>query len=606
LEKKLEITANQIGKFAKWVCFLSVISHLLFLGILILSDDDIALFSNDTLLKVGKIAIIAVVILIVAIPEGLPLAVSIAMALSINSLKMDEILIKNIESVQNCAMLHDLCVGKTGTLTKGRMTVAKYHVCNQQMATDNDRDNYPDTFNMRLEIPQELKEIIKESVISNTDVRIECNDVECKYEPMGQPLEVGLIQFLIDNGEDIQNVFIERNKYAEKLVQLPFDQELKRKVVVRRIKANPERVRVYVKGAPEYVLPLCNSTLSMSLQMDAFSQDDQYRILEDIIARQMAGNGHKPISFAFKEMSMQDLNRIMQQMSQESQEFRIELECNLTYLSTFALDDPIVDDIQETVQLIRYGHAKTLADSSDSNQVNIRMVTGDHIDTAKWVGVKTGIVKEEELDVENCVMTGVQFREHIGPHTKIWDPVNNEYKFEFQDQRRFDDIKRRLKILARASSEDKFILVSGIKQKGGLVGMTGDSIADAEALKRADVGLAMGTGCDVAKDNADLVILDNRFMSIYRAVKWGRAIFDNVRKFLQFQLTINIVICFVTIMGGLTLGRTPLNVIQMLWTNLIMDILGAIAIGTEPYMKEDKELNRISRKEKMMTATMWR
>ena len=203
-------------------------------------------------------------------------------------------------------------------------------------------------------------------------------------------------------------------------------------------------------------------------------------------------------------------------------------------------------------------------------------------------------------------MTGDQFRETIGPHTKMWDPALQEYLVEFQDQKRFDDIKRRLKILARASSEDKFILVSGIKQKGGLVGMTGDSIADAEALKRADVGLAMGSGCDVAKDNSDLVILDNRFESIYRSIKWGRAIFDNVRKFLQFQLTINIVICFITILGGLSLGHTPLNVIQMLWTNLIMDILGAIAIGTEPYKQEDTTMNRISRRDKIMTAGMWR
>jgi Ca2+-transporting ATPase len=113
--------------------------------------------------------------------------------------------------------------------------------------------------------------------------------------------------------------------------------------------------------------------------------------------------------------------------------------------------------------------------------------------------------------------------------------------------------------------------------------MTGDSIADADALRKADVGLCMGSGCDVAKDNSDLVILDNNFISIYKSVQWGRTIFENVRKFLQFQLTINLVICFITILGGATLGHTPLNVIQMLWTNLIMDILGAIAIGTEPF-----------------------
>ena len=116
--------------------------------------------------------------------------------------------------------------------------------------------------------------------------------------------------------------------------------------------------------------------------------------------------------------------------------------------------------------------------------------------------------------------------------------------------------------------------------------MTGDSVADAMALKEADVGLCMGSGCQVAKDNSDLVIMDNDFVSIHRSIKWGRAIFDNVRKFIQFQMTINISLCLIVVLSGATLGHSPLNVIQLLWANLIMDILGAIALGTEPPQKE--------------------
>lgn len=141
--------------------------------------------------------------------------------------------------------------------------------------------------------------------------------------------------------------------------------------------------------------------------------------------------------------------------------------------------------------------------------------------------------------------------------------------------------------------------------------MAGDSIADAEALKKADVGMCMGTGCDVAKDNSDLVILDNDFYSIQRAIRWGRSIFENVRKFMVFQMTVNISLLTVTFLGGATLGHLPLNVIQMLWVNLIMDILAAIALGTEPYDKyEDtgkaNKSNRVSRREKIMTQEMWR
>lgn len=288
LEKKLDVVAKQISKFALMTCFLSVVTHLVFLTCLITFNKDSSMFSNDTLLKLGKIAIIAVVILIVAIPEGLPLAVSIAMALSISALKEDEILIKNLESIQTCAMLHDICVGKTGTLTKGKMNVAKFQICKQNNATSNDHENFPDIFNMGLEIPTELKEIIKECIISNTDVRIECNDEECKYEPAGQPLEVGLIQFLIDNEEDIQTAFLNRNKFQPKLTQLPFDQLLKRKVVVRQVNGNPERVRVYVKGAPEYIFSLTNTTLSMNLGMEPFTEEDQTHILDKIVSEEMA------------------------------------------------------------------------------------------------------------------------------------------------------------------------------------------------------------------------------------------------------------------------------------------------------------------------------
>lgn len=235
------------------------------------------------------------------------------------------------------------------------------------------------------------------------------------------------------------------------------------------------------------------------------------------------------------------------------------------------------------------------------------MVTGDHLETAKSVAVATGILTLDQLDKEGYFMTGEQFRDIIGGYSRLYDSEINDYKIQFEDPSQFDKVKRNLRVLARCSAEDKYILVSGIKQKSGLIAMTGDSIADAVALKKADVGMCMGSGCEVAKDNSDLVILDNNFESMNRAIRWGRSIFDNVRKFIQFQLTINITICFVTVLGGLTLGHPPLNVIQMLWVNLIMDALGAIAIGTEPYRKDQSTpSSRIRRTDKIILTEMWR
>lgn len=281
LERKLEGIAEQIGKYAVAAMVISVLTHLLHFVLVVLFTTERELFSSASLLEVAKIVIVAVVLLIVAIPEGLPLAVSIAMAMSIESLKKDEILIKNIESIQTCAMLHDICVSKTGTLTKGKLSVKKYHICDNEavhrdgMGPDDYDDESKDFFVKHLDIAQEIKQIIMESVISNTDVRIEIRDekaydeehreyVDPKFRPVGQPLEVGLIQFLLDNGEDINQAFINRNRFAPKTTQLPFDQGLKRKVVIRPVQGDNEVVRVYVKGAPEEVTKLCKATLDAS------------------------------------------------------------------------------------------------------------------------------------------------------------------------------------------------------------------------------------------------------------------------------------------------------------------------------------------------------
>lgn len=202
LETLLGKVAKGISDYSFQAFLMCIIAQAIFLFFLIIFNKDLDLFSNPTLLRCAKIAIVGVVILIVSIPEGLPLAVSIAMAMSISSLKKDKILIKKLESVQTCAMLHDVCVGKTGTLTQSKLTVASYQITNEKRAIENSKD-HPEFFNKQLEIQQELKEIIKECLISNTDVRIETDDKECRYVPRGQALEVGLIQFLMDNQEDI-------------------------------------------------------------------------------------------------------------------------------------------------------------------------------------------------------------------------------------------------------------------------------------------------------------------------------------------------------------------------------------------------------------------
>jgi Ca2+-transporting ATPase len=186
-----------------------------------------------------------------------------------------------------------------------------------------------------------------------------------------------------------------------------------------------------VKGAPEYVIGLCTQTLSNDVTPIAFQENEQLNVLEHIVSRNMAQEGLKCLSYAFKEIKIQDLDSLMKSADPESEEFRDALEEDLIYVATFGMEDPLRTNIHDSIQYIRYGQLDGDGDQPEGNQVNIRMVTGDHIETAKRVAIETGIVKAEEVEIKGVVMTGDQFRDSIGGYNKIWDPNHNEFRVEF-------------------------------------------------------------------------------------------------------------------------------------------------------------------------------
>lgn len=189
------------------------------------------------------------------------------------------------------------------------------------------------------------------------------------------------------------------------------------------------------------------------------------------------------------------------------------------------------------------------------------MVTGDNIDTAKAIAVEAGILRPEEANSEYVCMDGKTFREVCGGLKQLEDPSDrNLLKEEIGNKSAFRQVARRLKVLARSTPEDKYMLVTGLKEMNSVVAVTGDGTNDAPALKKADVGFAMGiTGTEVAKEASDIILLDDNFASIITAVKWGRNIYTNVRKFLQFQLTVNVVAMFIVFLGGVVVADPPLT-----------------------------------------------
>jgi Ca2+ transporting ATPase len=488
---------------------------------------DKKLFSNATLMDVSRIGILAICILIVAIPEGLPLAISIAMAFSISAMKKDNVLIKNIQSVQVCALLHEICVGKTGTLTVGKMHVASFQFLKQGMIHVN---NYLDAgeqayFNRDMKIGRtadanrRLKNLIKEAIVANTDVRIEVDEgdertLQASYLANGQALECAMVDFLMENQEDVYNSFIQRNKLQQKIIQLPFDQVLKRKTVIREDATNDKMCRIYVKGAPEVVIQSCTATFDENHEQVPLSRADQQQIL-NMIGQGIAAKGQKPLTYAFKLIDKQELCEILENVNEDSDEYRQIFESQLFYLGTFGLDDPIRENIDVPINEIKYGTSSPEADQKEA--VVVKMITGDHLDTAKAVAVASGIIREDELEGEDAdmvAMTGEAFRAKIGSYEVYWNEQRGMECIKFENDRVFKKLNKKVRVIARATPEDKFIMIRGIQQDGGLIAMAGDSIADMMALKTADVGLCMGSGCDVAKDNSDLIIMDNNFVSI--------------------------------------------------------------------------------------------
>jgi Ca2+ transporting ATPase len=237
--------------------------------------------------------------------------------------------------------------------------------------------------------------------------------------------------------------------------------------------------------------------------------------------------------------------------------------------------------------------------------INVRMVTGDNIDTAIAIAKKANILPEAAT-FGNACMEGIVFRAAVGGIVQELNERGEKIE-RLENMDTFEKIQSELRVLARSSPLDKYLLVTGLKYMGKCVAVTGDGTNDAPALKTADVGFAMGiTGTEVAKEAADIILLDDNFSSIITAVKWGRNIYNSVRKFLQFQLTVNIVAMFIAFIGGVVLGQSPITSVQMLWVNLIMDTFAALALATEPPSEDLLKEQPYGKNENIVNPVMWR
>ena len=230
------------------------------------------------------------------------------------------------------------------------------------------------------------------------------------------------------------------------------------------------------------------------------------------------------------------------------------------------------------------------------------MISGDNIHTAIACALQAGIITEDVVNEPYFCMNADEFIREIGDVRQ--DAQGN---WVAGDTKKMDELYKKILVVARSTPEEKFKIVAAFKQYCKAVAVTADGINDAKALQYSTVGFCMGiSGCEVAKDSSDIIILDDNFNSVFKATQWGRNILDNIRKFIQFQLTINVVCLAITFLGGATLGTAPFSVIQLLWINMIMDTLAAISLATEPPIADSIKLEKQKKTDKIILPQMWR
>ena len=462
---------------------------------------------------------VAVTLVVVAVPEGLPMAVTLSLAYSMRRMLKTNNLVRKMHACETMGATTVICTDKTGTLTQNQMQIYKTNFFGN---------------------PSD--EVLYEGIAVNSTAQLDLSGD--KAQVLGNPTEGALMLWLRERGAN----YVTLRENAARIEELPFTTE--RKYMATVVKSTTGKNILYVKGAPEIVFGMCCDTSGVTRQ----EVDAQLLEYQNMAMR--------TLGFAYQELK--DGDRTIENGKVVAD--------NLTFLGFVAISDPVRADVPDAVgEVLDAG-------------IKVKIVTGDTPGTAKEIGRQIGLWNDA-TDGDRNIITGVEF-----------DALTDE-----QLRDRVGD----LKIIARARPLDKKRLVETLQANNEVVAVTGDGTNDAPALKTAHVGLSMGDGTSVAKEASDITIVDNSFSSIGRAVMWGRSLYQNIQRFILFQMTVNVAACFIVLFGAFMGMQSPLTVTQMLWVNLIMDTFAAMALASLPPSKSVMHDKPRSREAFIINRPMW-
>ncbi|XP_072520330.1 plasma membrane calcium-transporting ATPase 4 isoform X9 [Salminus brasiliensis] len=489
-----------------------------------------------------KFFIIGVTVLVVAVPEGLPLAVTISLAYSVKKMMKDNNLVRHLDACETMGNATAICSDKTGTLTMNRMTVVHAYVGDRHYR----KVPEPDL------IPGKIMDLLVTGISVNSAYTTKIMPPEREGglpRQVGNKTECALLGFSLDLRKDYQII---RSEYPEEKFFKVYTFNSVRKSMSTVLKNYDGSYRMYSKGASEILLKKCCKILTASGEPKYFKPRDRDDLMKMVI-EPMASEGLRTICLAYRDFPVSE--------GEPDWENEGDILTGLTCICIVGIEDPVRPEVPDAIRKCQRAG------------ITVRMVTGDNINTARAIATKCGIIHPGD---DFLCLEGKEFNRRI----------RNE--LGEIEQERIDRIWPKLRVLARSSPTDKHTLVKGIidstvVEQRQVVAVTGDGTNDGPALKKADVGFAMGiAGTDVAKEASDIILTDDNFSSIVKAVMWGRNVYDSISKFLQFQLTVNVVAVIVAFTGACITQDSPLKAVQMLWVNLIMDTFASLALATEP------------------------